>query len=369
MTEKPSRVMLTGVTGLIGGALAIELLKETDAQLLCLVRTRPGSSAQQRLLDSLRLSAQAYGTPLSAEELARCTAVAGDITEPLAGVDLDAHTGGVDEFWHSAASLAFEEHRAAEIEKQNVEGTENVLELARGLGVRTFNYISTAYVAGRTNGVIPEARIPASVESNNAYERSKIAAENTVLDSGFDTIRIFRPSIVIGHSRTYAATTFSGLYGFVRGLQRARNLVRASLGDLLKFRPLRLLANGDTPVNFIPVDQVVRAAVGIAARSSDSEIYHLANSAPPALKTVWDGAVDVLGVQYPIFTDDRSEFTLIDEKVDEQMDFYRSYMNDEKYFSVSNVEKILGEGALRCELSAQELGRYVAWYLAHRGAA
>lgn len=368
MVNTSRRVMLTGVTGLIGGALALELLKETDVQLVCLVRATAERSAQQRLADALHNSAKAYGLTVGAADLDRCIAVAGDITAPLAGVAVD-DIDGVDEVWHSAASLAFEEDRVEQIEAQNVRGTENMLALAHRLGARTFNYISTAYVAGAIDGIIAEARVSDAVTTNNAYERSKIAAENIVLDSDFGTVRVFRPSIVIGHSRTYGATTFSGLYGFVRGLQRARNQVRASLGDLLQYRPLRLLASGSTPVNFIPVDYVARAAVAIAETSAASEIYHLANSAPPLLASVWDGAAGILDMQYPIFTDDRAEFTLIDEKVDEQMDFYRSYMNDEKYFSVSNVEKLLGENAMRCELSADELGKYVAWYLEYRRAA
>lgn len=211
--------------------------------------------------------------------------------------------------------------------------------------------------------------MPADAAVNNHYERTKIAAERLVLDADFATTRVFRPSIVIGHSETYGATTFTGLYGFVRGLQRARDTVRESLGDLLRYRPLRLLADGDTPVNFIPVDVVAHAAVGISTRSSASAIYHLANPTPPRLTDCWQGTTDVLRMQQPIFVSDRNEFTLIDEKVDERMTFYRSYMNDEKYFDTANVDAVLGAGALAYGLAAGEIGRYVDWYVQHVGGA
>lgn len=364
MSDQHDRVLITGVTGLLGGAIALELMTKTRSTLYCLVRPRKGRTADERLRAALESSAAAYGIDLSAVDISRCVAVEGDITD-LSRVGVP---GGVGEVWHIAASLAFEDSRADEIAEQNVNGTQNVVELAERLGASRFNYVSTAYVAGERRGTIHEERIPESWVSNNAYESTKVAAERFVLDSCFATVRVFRPSIVIGHSVTHGATTFTGLYGFVRGLQRARNLVRESLGDLLKYRPLRLLADGDTPVNFIPVDYVARAAVGISLSSNESNIYHLANSTPPTLANSWDTVTEVLEMRRPIFVSDTAEFTLIDSKVDEQMAFYRSYMNDEKHFDVTNSEAVLGKGALECELSPDEIAKYVAWYLDRVGA-
>ncbi len=367
IVAQPRTVLLTGVTGLVGGALALELLRHTDAHLLCVVRPRGERSAAQRLTEALHASSQAYGQILSADDLARCRAIAGDITAPALGVD-PGEIERVDEVWHVAASLAFEDERAEEISLHNVAGTEHMLDVARELSCRAFNYVSTAYVAGTARGRILETPVPIDSPVNNHYERTKLAAERLVLGADFETVRVFRPSIVIGHSATYGATTFTGLYGFVRGLQRARDTVRESLGDLLRFRPLRLLADGGTPVNFIPVDVVARAAVAISIRSTDSAIYHLTNPTPPRLIDCWHGATEVLGMQRPIFVSDRREFTLIDEKVDERMTFYRSYMNDEKYFDMSNVQAVLGPDALTCDLAAHEIVRYVGWYVQHVGA-
>lgn len=367
MPNSGGTVLLTGVTGLVGGAIALELLRHTEVDLICLVRPRDNEPAPARLLDSLHATAQMYGTALTDEDIKRCRALPGDITLPMGGIDA-GELANVTEVWHVAASLAFEDERAEEISLHNEQGTKNIVDLACKSDCTTFNYISTAYVAGSQRGIIAETVVPQAVQPNNHYERSKIAAERVVGKADFDTTRILRPSIVIGHSQTHIATTFSGLYGFIRGLQRARDEVRESLGDLLKFRPLRLLADASAPVNFIPVDYVARAAVNIAIQADGSNIYHLANSAPPKLADCWDSLTDVLGMIRPLFVDNPEEFTLIDQMVDDRMNFYRSYMNDEKHFRVSNAETVLGSGALSCPLSADDIALHVAWYLRHREA-
>jgi thioester reductase-like protein len=365
MKRAPRTVLLTGATGFLGGAIAIELLATTDVEILCLVRENTSTPAGARVEAALRASALMYGMEIADEQLRRCQPVVGDITEPFAGVPSQA-IPPLASVWHVAASLAFEDERADEISRHNVEGTQNVVDLARAAGCGEFNYVSTAYVAGRRRGLIAEENIPADAEetANNHYERTKMQAERIVAGAGFKVTRIFRPSIVIGHSGTLQATTFSGLYGFVRSLQRARELVRLSLGDLLKYRPLRLLADGDTPVNFVPIDYVARAAVGISESGAEG-VFHLANSTPPRLADCWVSAVEVLGMVQPLFVTNTDEFTLIDQKVDDKMTFYRSYMVDEKYFSTSRVEEVLGDGAMACSLTPESMASYIGWYLTH----
>ncbi|MFC3965307.1 SDR family oxidoreductase [Nocardia jiangsuensis] len=368
MLTSSDTVLLTGVTGFVGGALAVELLRRSDAELVCLIRPRGAESSAARLRAALRASADMYDIELTGEQLSRCRAVTGDITAPTGGVE-PGDLRGVTEIWHAAASLAFEEVRAEEITLHNEQGTANIVDLARKIDCAVFNYVSTAYVAGQRRGRVGETPVPESTTPNNHYERTKIAAERIVTGAGFDTARIFRPSIVIGHSRTRVATTFSGLYGFIHGLQRTRATVRRSLGDLLNFRPLRLLAAGETPVNFIPIDLVASAAVRIANHGAGSGIYHLANTTPPRLADCWDSATTTLGMVRPVFVDDTGDFTLVDQKLDEQLGFYRPYLNDEKHFDVSNSEAVLGVGALSCPLSADEMSRYVEWFVDHQESA
>ncbi|MGK5641952.1 SDR family oxidoreductase [Streptomyces sp. URMC 126] len=367
MTHVPHH-LVTGATGFVGGALVLELLARTDAEIHCVVRPRQDLSADERLRSALTTAAASYGiTDLDEAIATRCHAVAGDLTAEAAGVDAAA-LPEVEQVWHVAASLAYEEHRREEILRDNLGGTQHVLELARALKAPTFNYVSTAYVAGDRTGFIPAERVGDGVVSNNAYEHSKIQAERAVYEAGFERTRIFRPSIVIGHSRTFAATSFTGLYGFVKGLQKARSEVRRSLGDMLVFRPLRLRATEDALVNFIPVDLVVAAAVGVALEDGPSDVYHLANTEQPSVGETLSELCDQLAIKHPVYVDTTDEFTLIDERVDERVEFYRSYVNGTKEFDVANVEKLLGEGVLSHPLPQEHVGEFIRWYLEHHRA-
>lgn len=63
---------------------------------------------------------------------------------------------GIHQFWHFAASLNFEEKSRKKIWSQNVEGTFDVLDLARRAGIPEFVYCSTACSAGRSVGMVDE---------------------------------------------------------------------------------------------------------------------------------------------------------------------------------------------------------------------
>src|SRR5215472_1983499 len=162
--------LVTGATGFVGGNLVLELLKQTDAQVVCLVRSQDGTAgARARLHSSLMAAARAYHSmELLPEIERRCRAVAGDILEPLCGII--ATPGTISELWHCAASLQFEEENEAEIFLHNVGGTENVLQLAALLRVPKLNYISTAYVSGSRSGRILEELPAPDTPTNNFYE-------------------------------------------------------------------------------------------------------------------------------------------------------------------------------------------------------
>src|SRR5690349_15247710 len=140
--------LVTGATGFVGAAIALELLARTDDDIVAIVR--PGKAgAVARFRDALVGAARAYDRAIDVEAaLARCRVVAGDVARHCCGIT-DEHIGEVAQVWHCAASLRYEDRYAEEITACNVEGTRNVLALAGALGADSFNYVSTAYVAGR----------------------------------------------------------------------------------------------------------------------------------------------------------------------------------------------------------------------------
>jgi nucleoside-diphosphate-sugar epimerase len=356
--------LLTGATGFVGGAIALELIRETAEPIFCVVRPgRDGTTPAERLRLALERVCREYDEmallPLA---LDRCRAVSGDLILPHCGVDVEA-LPDIGEIWHAAASLAFEDEREEEIARANVGGTEGALALAGRLGVDAFNHISTAYVGGARGGTFVEQVPPADSPSNNTYERTKLAAEHLVASSDLPRWRIFRPSIVIGHSGTHAATAFTGLYGFVRNLLVLRERVSEVLGDMLMHRPLRLTADGGVPINVIPVDLVARSAVRISLSASDAQIFHLTNSQAPQLGEGLAVIADLVGIKPPRYVSSPDELTAIDRQVDEKLVFYGSYIRQRLEFDRSNSDAVLGPDSGAFPMNAETVAEFVSWYL------
>jgi nucleoside-diphosphate-sugar epimerase len=359
--------LVTGATGFIGAALVLELLDQTSAEVACLVR--PGNDperARTRLTEALERAFVLYDrADLVPAIAARCHAVPFDLRDD-GGVPLSSLPSGIVEVWHSAASLRFKQEQRAKIVEQNVEGTRRMLELATAAGATTFNYVSTAYVAGKRSGLVLEEPARDTSVAHNAYEESKIMAETLVDEWDGLRTRIMRPSIVIGHSATFAAISNTGLYGFILGAQRARTEVEErKLGSFLAHRRVRVRGDGEAQINLIPVDVVARNAVQISRSAREAEVFHLVNATPPPSSEVGRAVFAALGMAEPRWVSDDDEFTLIDEKLDDQprSAFFRTYLARDRVFDLTNTNAALGEPASTVCFDGEELTPYLEWYL------
>lgn len=356
--------LVTGATGFVGGALVLELLEKTEDRVLCLVRSDGQRTSDDRLEESLREAAHAYALEhVLAAAGDRCVALEGDLRRPLCGVQPDA-LGDVARIWHCAASLQYEDEHREAIWDTNVAGTEHVLDLAHALSDPAFVYVSTAYVAGDRSGDILEGPVSGEGSSNNWYERSKIAAEALVEQSGLHDWRIARPSVVIGHSRTRSATSFTGIYGFIRGFRRLNEKVSDQLGSFLRFRPPRLIAEPDCLLNLIPIDAVARVLLLVGtAPPSKARHFHIINTTPPKLHRSLGLLCEELGLAAPEYTDSQTAFSSIDEHLHEELSFYSSYMRNSKRFDAHNTLMHVTRDDLTHDMNPAELLAYVRWYI------
>lgn len=356
--------LITGATGFVGGALALELLDRGIDRLFCLVRAQTEDEAEERLSASLERAAATYGAEVGRKATReRCVALVGDLVRPHCG--LVALSESVDQIWHCAASLDYREDKRQGIRETNVQGTQHVLDLARSVPDVTVNYVSTAYVAGTASGRIAETVGRDETVANNAYERTKIAAEVLVADSGL-SFRILRPSIVIGHSRTFGATGFTGAYALIRDLRQLRQEVERRLGNFLSLRAIRAKANPEVELNLIPVDAVARNMAALGLDGPTDAVFHVTNNSAPSVDLVTRVICEELGVRPPEFVQSDADLSSLDKRIndDPRMEFLRTYTGATKEFDQAKTEAVLGGSASAFPLDESTWRSYVRWYLA-----
>lgn len=340
------QVLVTGATGFVGASLVLDLLRSSDAMITCLVRDRPGEDPTERLTSHLIRTAEGYGDHAAlARIVERVRPVVGDIADPDLA-DLAHELDGTGIIWHSAASLKYRDADADEIRLTNVRGTAHVVALAERLGVDELNYISTAYVAGQRRGLIHEEAVADVHLTHNQYERSKVDAEAVVLAADGMIRRVFRPSVVIGHSRTFVADSSSGVFGFLRELSRFVRIVGSK-----PEAAIHLLARPGATLNFIPVDLVTSSAVDIALKRPAATFFHLTNSHPPLAGDAIPVAAEMLGLERPVFTEDPTELSRRDRRLSRFLDFYLPYLGAGLEFDRTNTDAIVGD---RCDFPMPE---------------
>lgn len=173
------RILLSGATGLVGGALAGRLLDDGH-QISALVR-----GIGRQILD---LNGR--------NRIGDVAAVQGDITLPLWG--MDCLPDAIDLVIHSAATTQFT--ASPDIYASvNIGGVQGAIALAKSYNAPLL-HVSTAYVCGQADGPVAEAPADMQRSFTNGYERSKAEAELCVMAAMDDGLvaAIARPSIITG---------------------------------------------------------------------------------------------------------------------------------------------------------------------------
>src|SRR5262249_47915849 len=140
---EPERIFLTGATGYLGAFLLRDLLRQTRAEIFCLVRSATVEEGNSRLRKSL----EAHG--LWDESLGgRIRVVPGDLSLPLLGLSrerFDELAAAIDAVFHNGALVNMVPPYQA-LKAANVLGTGEVLRLACQTKPKPVHYISTVSV-------------------------------------------------------------------------------------------------------------------------------------------------------------------------------------------------------------------------------
>ena len=240
------RVLVTGVSGFVGGALGAYLRSIGGYRVTGLSRrpARPGSAD---------------------------ASFAHDLTEPIPPA-----VGGHDVIVHCAA-LSSPWARPSDFEAHNVTATKNVLDYARRTACRRFVFISSSsvyYRVGDQWDITEDTPMPEP--PINDYARTKRAAERLVLDSSIPSV-VLRPRAVFGPGDTVL---------FPRILKAARRgmLVRIRRPDGLSPR-----------CDLIYIDNLtwfIERAIGSGVRGS----FNLTNGEPVDLYAFLGSILEQLGL-------------------------------------------------------------------------
>ncbi|WP_020666647.1 SDR family oxidoreductase [Amycolatopsis nigrescens] len=262
---------VTGATGFIGRRLTARLL------------TRPGTETVYALVreTSRGRLAELTGSWPGSERLVPVT---GDLTEPALGIDTDA-LGPVDHVLHLGAIYDFTATDAAN-QAANVEGTRNVIAFAAAAGAGWLHHVSSIAVAGDYAGRYTESDFDLGQNFGSPYHATKFAAEKLVREQTSVPFKVYRPSAVVGDSRTGEMDKIDGPYYFLPAISRLSAL------------PSRLpLAGPDLgATNLVPVDYVVDAIEHLMHTEAPSgSTYHLASPRPQPLNEVYNAFARVAG--------------------------------------------------------------------------
>ena len=181
---------VTGATGFIGRFLVANLLKRGEPVYVLVRKT----SAKK--LAALR---EYWG----ADEK-QVIGVIGDLGKKNLGVadaDLKKLKGKIKHFFHLAAIYDL----AASAEDQqvaNVEGTRHAVQFAEAVQAGCFHQVSSIAAAGLYDGVFREDMFEEAEELDHPYFRTKHDSEGIVRRECKRPWRIYRPSAVVGHSKT-----------------------------------------------------------------------------------------------------------------------------------------------------------------------
>lgn len=358
MREEMSKsIVLTGATGFLGAFLMANLL-ERGYHVTVLGR----SSKKEKLSDRLSCLLQwldigNLGKNLSALEV--------DFSQKHFGLDDNKYRSLSDrahKIIHCASDTSFAERDRVRVMAANVDNLLSILDFAKDASASHLYYVSTAYVAGRCEGICTETPI-ATKNFTNVYEESKAKAENIIwryCENNNMPFSIMRPSIVYGHSISGKSLKFSALYHPVRSLLYTRDIFikdvierggkRSNQWNIsldnngILHLPLSIYLAHKGTLNLIPVDYFVEAAMSIIEYPDSRGIYHITNRNPTNMTTLAEYSERFLDVRGICILQDCFEVhhksNPVEELFGKFIEPYYPYLADRRIFDQSRIKDI-----------------------------
>jgi NAD(P)-dependent dehydrogenase (short-subunit alcohol dehydrogenase family) len=251
---------VTGATGFIGRFLVGHLLARRGTVYVL---------ARKASKDKIEALKERY--PDHAE---RIVPVWGDLTKAKLGVSAEQQAelkGKIKHFFHLAAIYDLSADAASQ-QAANIDGTRNAVEFAEVIRVGCFHHTSSIAAAGLYAGTFREDMFEEAENLGHPYFRTKHDSEGIVRKECKRPFRIYRPAMVVGHSKTGEIDKIDGPYYFFTLLKRMRQ-------TLPPWVPMLGFEGGR--INVVPVDFIIDAMDHIAhEKGLDGKCFHLTDPAP-----------------------------------------------------------------------------------------
>lgn len=252
------RILLTGATGFLGGALLAELLaRGHGAELLLLIRAASADEGLARTHESL----DRFEVPATQRMgIGADAIITGDLAD-VAAFAGDGRLDGVTHVINSAAIATFSNN--PKIWPINVDGTFAFAQrMARVAGLQRFVHVGTAMACGpdRPSPIAESWEFPPPEVHLVPYTNSKAEIERRLRTElpGLPMV-VVRPSIIVGHSRLGCRPSTSIFW-----VLRMAQILEAFTCSL------------EERVDIVPVDWCAQAIVTLALKERLAhDLYHV----------------------------------------------------------------------------------------------
>ena len=267
-------VLLTGATGFIGIHILYELLHTTKNKVYCLIRGDDYDARLHKLLNNFKFY---FNEDISSYINERIYIVGGDISYINLKLEYDDYEflkNNINTIFNGAA-IVKHYGQFKDFEKNNIEGTKNIIDFAYQNGIRLMHLssisVSGNYLVKQDNRNVDfsenDLYIGQHYQDNN-YVYSKMEAEKLILqymNKGLNA-KILRIGIASGR--------FSDGF-FQKGIEE-----NAFYGRIKSIIKMHAVSDSMTLQNieFTPVDLCAKAIVTLAKNSiGDNKIFHIYN--------------------------------------------------------------------------------------------
>jgi myxalamid-type nonribosomal peptide synthetase MxaA len=338
-------VLLTGATGYFGTFVLAELLCETSAHVVCLVRASSPESARARVVASLARRSCFIDPDILASRL---SCVCGDVGRPRLDLSPEMFrtlSERVDAIFHVAARVSMLLPYEA-LRTSNALALEWVLRMATTGRPKTIHHVSTVEVLSDMARSVPGALAERPLASSPAlldsgYGQSKWVAEKLIEQARERGIRahIHRPGRLTGHSSSGAFNDDDFL------VQLLDACGRVGAAPILSVE-----------VDVTPVDIASRALVRLARSESSLARSHLVHPEPVPWGTLLETAV-AIGYPLRVVPHSRWRSMLHDLTAHDDQATFLHYLAS---LSCDEIEVAL-RGGYATELTSAALGPGFQW--------